>query len=95
MTRKNNSHEKEDKNEVKSAAGSATGKSVRPDSWPLPADEVEEREDTPIQEIPIGYPVSPEEFEELKKQAEERQTHESSESSAAQADRDSQAEDKD
>ena len=46
-----------------SGEGSTSGQSVRPSSEPPSATE---RREGPVQEIPIGMPVSPEEYRRLK-----------------------------
>ena len=55
-------------NEHRSGSGGGTGESVRPSSDL--ADEPHVEEEGPVQEIPIGIPMDPEEFRRLKAQAE-------------------------
>jgi len=55
-------------NEHRLGSGGGTGESVRPSSGSPEEPHVEE--EGPVQEIPIGIPMDPEEFRRLKTQAE-------------------------
>jgi hypothetical protein len=58
-----------------SGASSTRGQSVRPSSKPPSATE---RKEGLVQEIPIGVPVSPEEYRRLKAQAEQARAEQAS-----------------
>ena len=75
-------HENQDENEVQSSSGSAAGESVQPDAQPLPEEEPNELSDTAVEGIPIGFPVAPDEFERLKKQAEQSDEEDAPDTSA-------------
>ncbi len=59
---------KKPKPEPQSGKGSTSGQSVRPSSEPP---STTERREGPVQEIPIGLPVSDEEYRRLKARAEQ------------------------
>lgn len=64
-------HKNQDENEVQSSSGSAAGESARLDPQPSPEEGTNDLADTPVAEIPIGFPVIPDEFKRLKKKAEQ------------------------
>jgi hypothetical protein len=67
-------------NEHRSGSGGGTGESVRPSSGS--AEEPYVEEEGPVQEIPIGIPMDPEEFRRLKAQAERPSREEESQEEA-------------
>jgi hypothetical protein len=62
------SNKKKPKPKPQSGAGSTRGQFVRPSSEPPVAPE---KKEGPVQEVPIGIPVSPEEYRRLKARAEQ------------------------
>jgi uncharacterized spore protein YtfJ len=75
------SQECQDENKAQPGSGSATGKSVQPDTQ-LPCEEEPTKvSDVAVEEISIGSPVSPEDVKKLKERADQADKEESPEAS--------------